>query len=444
MAIKVGMVSLGCPKNQIDAELLLAMIQDDGFELVGDVAMADIAVINTCGFIESAKQESIDEILELSLLKKEGRIKHMIVTGCLAERYRDEILSEIPEVDAVVGIGANRKITKVLRQVLAGKQQFLAAGPKEELPVDGKRVLTTLPYYAYLKIAEGCDNCCSYCAIPSIRGRFRSRDMEHILKEAESLAQDGVKELVVVAQDTSRYGEDLCGTSMLPKLLEELCKIDGFVWIRLLYCYPERITDELLDVIASQPKIANYIDIPIQHCDAQILRRMNRRGDEQWLLELVEKIRAKVPGIAVRTTLIAGFPGETLEQFESLVGFVKQARFDRLGCFAYSAEEGTPAASMDGQLEQEEKERRAELVMLEQMRIHDEKNQARIGSTMKVVVEGYDRLGEVYFGRSEYDAPDIDGKIFFTCSKKPTMGDFLDVLIEDVMDYDLIGSAVEQ
>ena len=444
MAIKVGMVSLGCPKNQIDAELLLALIQEDGFELVGDVAMADIALVNTCGFIESAKQESIDEILELSLLKKEGRIKHIIVTGCLAERYRDEILGEIPEVDAVVGIGANGKITKVLRQVLAGKRQFLAAGPKEELPVDGGRVLTTLPYYAYLKIAEGCDNCCSYCAIPSIRGRFRSRSMEHILKEAESLARDGVKELVVVAQDTSRYGEDLCGTSMLPELLTELCKIDGFVWIRLLYCYPERITDELLEVMASQPKIANYIDIPIQHCDAQVLRRMNRRGDENWLLELVEKIRAKVPGIAVRTTLIAGFPGETPEQFESLVNFVKKARFDRLGCFAYSAEEGTPAASMDGQLEQEEKERRAELVMLEQMRIHDEKNRERIGSTMKVVVEGYDRLSEVYFGRSEYDAPDIDGKIFFTCGKKPTMGDFLDVAIEDVMDYDLIGSAVEQ
>lgn len=444
MAIKVGMVSLGCPKNQIDAELLLALIKDDGFELVGDVAKADIALVNTCGFIESAKQESIDEILELSLLKKEGRIKHIVVTGCLAERYRDEILGEIPEVDAVVGIGANGKITKVLRQVLAGKHSFLAAGPKEDLPVDGERVLTTLPYYAYLKIAEGCDNCCSYCAIPSIRGRFRSRSMEQILKEAESLARDGIKELVLVAQDTSRYGEDLCGKSMLPELLNQLCKIDGFVWIRLLYCYPERITDELLEVISSQPKIAKYIDIPIQHCDAQILKRMNRRGDEEWLLALIKRIREKVPGIAVRTTLIAGFPGETQQQFDSLIDFVKKARFDRLGCFAYSAEEGTAAASMDGQLEEEEKERRAELVMLEQMRIHDEKNQAKVGTTVKVVVEGYDRLGEVYFGRSEYDAPDIDGKIFFTCGKRPTMGDFLEVAIEDVMDYDLIGSAVEK
>ena len=442
MAVKVGIVSLGCPKNQVDAEQLFGRLNQAGYELVGDAALADVAIINTCGFIESAKQESIDEILSFCTLKGEGQIKHVIITGCLAERYREEVLKEIPEADAVVGIGCNGDICKVVERVLAG-EQFTCTAEKTALPLEGERVLTTLPYYAYLKVAEGCSNCCTYCAIPSIRGPFRSRRMEDVIKEAESLARDGIKELVVVAQDTTRYGEDLYGASALPELLRRLCRIDGFEWVRLLYCYPERITDELLDVIASEPKAAKYLDIPIQHADADVLKAMNRTGDFDWLLSLVKRIREKVPGITLRTTLIAGFPGETEQQFETLVEFVKQAKFERLGCFAYSQEENTPAGRMPNQLSEEVKERRAELVMLEQMRIHDAYNAAKVGQKLRVVTEGYDRYGEIYFGRSEADAPDIDGKVFFSSGEKHAMGDFVMVEVDDVMDYDLIGHVVE-
>lgn len=442
MAVKVGIVSLGCPKNQVDAEQLFGRLKQAGYELVGDAALADVAIINTCGFIESAKQESIDEILSFCTLKGEGQIKHVIITGCLAERYREEVLKEIPEADAVVGIGCNGDICKVVERVLAG-EQFTCTAEKTALPLEGERVLTTLPYYAYLKVAEGCSNCCTYCAIPSIRGPFRSRRMEDVIKEAESLARDGIKELVVVAQDTTRYGEDLYGASALPELLRRLCRIDGFEWVRLLYCYPERITDELLDVIASEPKAAKYLDIPIQHADADVLKAMNRTGDFDWLLSLVKRIREKVPGITLRTTLIAGFPGETEQQFETLVEFVKQAKFERLGCFAYSQEENTPAGRMPNQLSEEVKERRAELVMLEQMRIHDAYNAAKVGRKLRVVTEGYDRYGEIYFGRSEADAPDIDGKVFFSSGEKHAMGDFVMVEVDDVMDYDLIGHVVE-
>lgn len=442
MAVKVGIVSLGCPKNQVDAEQLFGRLNQAGYELVGDAALADVAIINTCGFIESAKQESIDEILSFCTLKGEGQIKHVIITGCLAERYREEVLKEIPEADAVVGIGCNGDICKVVERVLAG-EQFTCTAEKTALPLEGERVLTTLPYYAYLKVAEGCSNCCTYCAIPSIRGPFRSRRMEDVIKEAESLARDGIKELVVVAQDTTRYGEDLYGASALPELLRRLCRIDGFEWVRLLYCYPERITDELLDVIASEPKAAKYLDIPIQHADADVLKAMNRTGDFDWLLSLVKRIREKVPGITLRTTLIAGFPGETEQQFETLVEFVKQAKFERLGCFAYSQEENTPAGRMPNQLSEEVKERRAELVMLEQMRIHDAYNAAKVGRKLRVVTEGYDRYGEIYFGRSEADAPDIDGKVFFSSGEKHAMGDFVMVEVDDVMDYDLIGHVVE-
>ncbi len=442
MAVKVGIVSLGCPKNQVDAEQLFGRLKQAGYELVGDAALADVAIINTCGFIESAKQESIDEILSFCTLKGEGQIKHVIITGCLAERYREEVLKEIPEADAVVGIGCNGDICKVVERVLAG-EQFTCTAEKTALPLEGERVLTTLPYYAYLKVAEGCSNCCTYCAIPSIRGPFRSRRMKDVIKEAESLARDGIKELVVVAQDTTRYGEDLYGASALPELLRRLCRIDGFEWVRLLYCYPERITDELLDVIASEPKAAKYLDIPIQHADADVLKAMNRTGNFDWLLSLVKRIREKVPGITLRTTLIAGFPGETEQQFETLVEFVKQAKFERLGCFAYSQEENTPAGRMPNQLSEEVKERRAELVMLEQMRIHDAYNAAKVGRKLRVVTEGYDRYGEIYFGRSEADAPDIDGKVFFSSGEKHAMGDFVMVEVDDVMDYDLIGHVVE-
>ena len=340
----------------------------------------------------------------------------MVVTGCLAERYRDEVAKEIPEADVILGLGSNKEIVSAIKRALSG-ERFTCYGEKNKLPMEGRRVLTTLPYYAYLKIAEGCDNCCSYCAIPMIRGRFRSRKMEDIIDEAKDLAARGVKELVVVAQDTTRYGEDLYEKQLLPKLLEELCKIDGFVWIRTLYCYPERITDELLDVIAREDKLAKYLDIPLQHCSKDVLKAMNRTGNRESLTALMQKIRQRIPGITLRTTLIAGFPGETEENFEELMEFVKEIRFERLGCFAYSAEEGTRAAAMKDQIPEEIKQQRADHIMEQQMFINEQNNQAEIGKTKRAVVEGYDKYGSVYFGRTEGDAPDIDGKIFFQFGK---------------------------
>lgn len=442
MPKKVGFVNLGCPKNQIDAEIMMKKLQNEGYILTSHTGFADVVIVNTCGFIESAKQESIDNILEFCHLKDEGQVSKIIVTGCLAERYREELIQEIPELDAVVGIGSNQDICNIVRQVVDGEkiEQF---GPKEALPLEGERYLTTLPYYAYIKIAEGCSNCCSYCAIPSIRGRFRSRKMEDIVEEAKRLAADGVKELIVVAQDTTRYGEDLYGHSALPELLRRLCRVEGLVWIRVLYCYPERITDELIDVFAEEDKMVKYIDIPMQHINGEVLRRMNRRGDRNSLESLIEKFRAKVPGITIRTTLIAGFPGETLEQFEELVQFVKDTRLERLGCFAYSQEEGTPAAEMDGQLDEEEKARRAEIVTEEQMNILLSLNEQMIGKTIQVIVEGYDRYAESFFGRGQADAPEINGKIFFSSTRKRKQGEFVRVLIDDMLDYDLIGHVIE-
>ncbi len=440
--VKVGMVSLGCPKNQVDAEILLALLKKGGYELTNDAGNADVVVINTCGFIESAKQESIDNILEFCELKKEGKLKCVVVTGCLAERYRDEIAKEIPEADVVLGIGSNQEIVSAIERALNG-EKVTCYGRKTELPLEGERILSTLPYYAYLKIAEGCSNCCTYCAIPMIRGKFRSRTIESVLQEARELAARGVKELVVVAQDTTRYGEDLYGESKLSELLEELCKIDGFVWIRTLYCYPERITDRLLDVLAKEEKLVKYLDIPIQHCSGTVLQAMNRSGDRKSLTALMKKIREKVPGITLRTTLIAGFPGETKADFAELMDFVHEVEFERLGCFAYSAEEGTKAAEMEDQIPEKTKQRRADHIMEQQMFINEKKNRAQLGKVKKTIVEGYDKYGGVYFGRTESDAPDIDGKIFFHSDSKLQMGDFVNVLIEDVLDYDLIGTVTE-
>ncbi len=443
MSVRVGMVSLGCPKNQVDAEMLLYLLRQDGYELEPDPGLADVVVVNTCGFIESAKQESIENILEFCQLKKEGRIKCVVATGCLAERYREELVKEIPELDVVLGIGSNEQIAAAIKQALSGHKSVLFDAKKEDLPLNGGRVLSTLPFFAYLKIAEGCDNCCSYCAIPSIRGRFRSREMADILAEANWLAGRGVTELVVVAQDTTRYGEDLPGGESLAKLLKELCKIDGFRWIRVLYCYPERITDELLETIASEEKLVKYLDIPLQHANGRILKAMHRHGDRQTLTALLTKIRQKVPGIILRTTLIAGFPGETEQEFEELCEFVGDIRFERLGCFAYSQEEGTPAARMEGQLSEEEKIHRAELVMEQQMFIMSDFNESQVGKTLTTVVEGYDRYAEAFFGRTAMDAPDIDGKVFFTSKKPLKIGQYVGVRIDEVLDYDLTGEAVK-
>ena len=440
--VKVGMVSLGCPKNQVDAEILLALLKKGGYELTNDAGNADVVVVNTCGFIESAKQESIENILEFCQLKTEGQIKCVVVTGCLAERYRDELVKEIPEADVVLGIGSNTEIVSAIEKALQG-EKVASYGTKTALPLEGERVLSTLPYYAYLKIAEGCSNCCTYCAIPMIRGKFRSRTIESVVEEAKELARRGVKELVVVAQDTTRYGEDLYGEPRLAELLTELCKIEGFVWIRTLYCYPERISDKLLDVLATEGKLAKYLDIQLQHCSGRVLQDMNRAGDRANLTALMKKIRAKIPGITLRTTLIAGFPGETEDDFTELMEFVHEVEFERLGCFAYSAEEGTKAASMENQVPEQIKQQRANHIMEQQMFINEKKNRAEIGKSKKTIVEGYDKYAGVYFGRTEADAPDIDGKIFFRSDKKLTMGEFVDVLVEEALDYDLIGTVTE-
>ncbi len=441
MPKKIGMISLGCPKNQVDAELMLAKLAENGYEITNEVDGADAVIVNTCGFIEEAKQEAIENILDMAQLKKEGIIGKIIVTGCLAERYREEVLQEIPEIDAVAGLGANGDICSVCARVLSG-EKVESFGEKTCLPMSGERLLTTPPWFAYLKIAEGCSNHCTYCAIPSIRGEFRSRPPEDILAEAKHLAEMGVKELVVVAQDTTRYGEDLYGKSALPALLKALAKMEGFEWIRVLYCYPERITDELLDVIAENDNIANYLDIPIQHADAAVLKAMNRKGDSESLLRLIEKIRARIPDVVLRTTLITGFPGETEDAFRTLCDFVKTAQFDRLGCFAYSAEEGTPAAEFPNQIEDDVKRERGETVMEMQYRIFDARNRRNIGKVFKTVVEGYDPYTDSYFGRTYRDAPEIDGQIKFTCGYELHEGEFVEVEVFDVLDYDLIGEVI--
>ena len=441
MAQKVGMVSLGCPKNQIDAEIMLAALKNAGFEIVPQESLAEVIIINTCGFIEDAKTEAIENILDVAQYKQgENPLKAIIVTGCLAERYRDDITEQIPEVDCVVGLGSNKDIVQIVKDAFAGKFSN-SYGEKDDLPLCGERLLTTLPFTAYIKISEGCDNCCTYCAIPSIRGKNRSRAIEDILAEAEKLVAGGVRELVVVAQDPTRYGEDLYGKCELPLLLKKLCEIKELHWVRTLYTYPERITDELLEVIASEDKICKYLDIPIQHANGEILRKMNRSGDFESLLKLIEKIRAKIPSISLRTSLITGFPGETEEQFAELCEFVLKARFDKLGCFAFSPEEDTPAAGFENQIDEQTRVDRAEIIMNDQLRIVLEKNNQKIGQCFEVLIEGWDDYIKCYFGRTAFDAPEIDSKVFFMASKPLEIGSFVNVTINDLLDYDLLGEA---
>ena len=439
---KVCMVSLGCPKNQVDAEMMLSLLEKGGLEICSAEAEADAIIVNTCGFIEPAKAEAIENILEASQYKKEGRCKALIVTGCLAERYRDDVTEEIPETDVCVGIGANKDIAEIVINAIEGKKQN-RYGAKEELDLNGDRILGGPPYTAYLKIADGCDNCCTYCAIPKIRGRMRSRRIEDCVKEAEDLARRGVKELIVVAQDTTAYGEDIYGESKLPELLSRLCEIDGIHWIRTLYTYPERITEGLLDVISRNDKIVKYLDIPLQHVNGEILKRMNRRGDGKSIKELIKKIRGKIPGITLRTTFITGFPGETEEQFCELAEFVKEARFERLGCFPYSAEEETLAAGFDGQIDEQTKNDRMENIMELQMTIAAEKNSEKAGSVTEVLIEGWDDYIKCYYGRTPADAPEIDGKIFFMSTRPLKIGEFVKVRINDCIDYDLLGELEE-
>lgn len=442
MAVKVGMVSLGCSKNQVDAERLLALALENGYEISADPAQCDVVIINTCGFIEDAKRESIENILEFCQLKEQGIVKVVVVTGCLAERYREELAAEIPEADVILGIGRNTDLAAAVQKALEG-QRVVEFAPKANLPLDGDRVLTTAPYSAYLKIAEGCDNRCSYCAIPLIRGGFRSRRMEDIVAEAEDLAANGAKELNLIAQDTTRYGEDLYGEYKLAELLRRLCQIDGLHWIRILYGYPDRVTDELLEVMATEEKVVKYIDLPLQHANGRVLKAMNRKGDCQSLSALMERIRQKVPGVVLRTTFIAGFPGETEEEFAQLCQFVKETKFERLGCFAYSVEEDTPAAEMENQLDDEVKRHRADLIMEQQMDIAFAWGKSMAGKTLEVLVEGYDLEQQMYVGRSYMDAPDIDTKTSFLSQNQWNPGDFVQVEIVDSVGYDLIGREVE-
>lgn len=438
---KISMVSLGCPKNQVDAEQMLYSLKQAGYEIGVPEAEADAIIINTCGFIEDAKSEAIENILEAAQYKKDGKCKAVIVTGCLAERYKDDVTEEIPEADVCVGIGSNGNIAEIVKNAIEGNAQN-SYGAKENLDLNAKRILGGWPYTAYLKVADGCDNCCTYCAIPKIRGRMRSRKIEDCVAEARELAQRGVRELIVVAQDTTAYGADLYGQSKLCDLLSELCKIDGIEWIRTLYTYPERITDDFLRLLANESKLVKYLDIPIQHANGEILKRMNRRGDKDSLMALINKIRATVPGVTLRTTLITGFPGETEEQYEELHNFVRESKFDRLGCFTYSAEEGTIAAELPDQIDQQIKQDRAEHIMETQLDIAAACNEAKIGTVQKVLIEGWDDYIKCYYGRSEADAPEIDGKVFFMAKEQLLIGDFVDVQINDILEYDLLGEQI--
>lgn len=437
MAEKIGMVSLGCAKNQVDAERLMALLRDAGYEICADASQCDVVIVNTCGFIEDAKKESIENILDFCAMKENG-LKGVIVTGCLSERYRGQVAEEIPEVDAVIGIGRNGDIVSAVRQVLAG-QKVQAYGEKKELSLEGDRVLSGPPYSAYLKVAEGCDNRCSYCAIPLIRGAFRSRPMENVIEEARTLAGRGVTELNVVAQDTTRYGEDLYGRLALPELLTELCRIDGLKWVRVLYCYPDRVTDALLDVMAREDKIVKYMDIPLQHADGRILSLMNRRGDRETLAALMEKVRARVPGVVLRTTMITGFPTETEADFESLCAFARETRFERLGCFAYSTEEDTPAAQME-QVDPEVREHRAQVLMQVQAEIMGRLQAETVGKRLEVLVEGREK--GYWYGRSYMDAPDIDTKVIFKDHRRRVPGEYVLVEITGGDGYDLEGRAI--
>ena len=436
----VGMISLGCPKNQVDAELMLDKLARAGFAISGDIEGCDAVIVNTCGFIEAAKVEAIENILDMAEYKKSGDIQKLIVTGCLSERYQYDIRKEMPEVDAVVGIGENANIVQIVDEVLGG-DLVEAFADKELLPLTGGRILTTPDYWAYLKIGDGCSNNCAFCAIPEIRGKFRSRSIEDIVDEAKTLASQGVKEVVLISQDTSLYGRDLSKENKLPELLTAISEVEGIEWIRFLYCYPERIGDELLDVMATNPKVCHYLDIPLQHADKSVLRGMHRPGDRETFEALIRKIREKVPDMVIRTTVMTGFPGETDEQFEELAEFVKAMRFDNLGCFAFSPEEGTVAAEREDQLDEEVKVHRQDLIMQLQHDIVLENNKKFLGKTLKVLVDGYNSYDDTYVGRFYGQVPDIDGTVLLTSPRELTPGEFVEVSILGFDEYDLTGKA---
>lgn len=436
---KVGMISLGCPKNQVDGEVMLDKLNNNGFEIVQNIEDADIMIINTCGFIEDAKTEAIETILEVAEYKKANLISAIVVTGCLAERYQEEILNEMPEVDAVIGIGANSDIVKVCQKAMIGVKTSNYPD-KCYLPLDDERLVSTPSHWAYLKLSDGCDNRCSYCAIPGIRGKYRERTIESILDEANKLASNGVKELILIAQDTTKYGYSIYGEYKLAHLLKELCKIESIEWIRIFYCYPDRVTDELIDVIASEEKVCSYIDMPLQHCNKDILRSMNRFGSYDELKDLLNKMKSKIPNLSLRTTLMVGFPGETEENFEELCKFVKDIKFDKMGCFAFSPEEDTPAYDFENQIDDDVKNKRAEVLMDIQYTITEEANKNRVGNVYKVIIDEKD--DEKYIGRSYLDSPEIDSGIIFTSENDLKVGTFVNVKITDFDGYDLLGEEI--
>lgn len=437
--MKILFISLGCDKNLVDTEVMLGLLASRGYEMTDDEQEADIIVINTCCFIHDAKEESIQNILEMAELKKEGKVKALIVTGCLAERYKDEILEEIPEVDEVLGTTAYDKILDAVDAALEGNQEVILSDI-DALPLpETKRLVTTGGHFAYLKIAEGCDKHCTYCIIPKVRGNYRSVPMERLVNEARELAEQGVKELILVAQETTLYGKDLYGEKSLHKLVRELCNISGIRWIRILYCYPEEITDELIQVMKEEPKVCHYLDLPIQHANDTILKRMGRRTTKQELVHIVEKLRSEIPDICLRTTLITGFPGETAEQHEELMQFVDEMEFDRLGVFTYSPEEDTPAAGMPEQIEEEVKEDRQAEIMELQQEIAFDKAEDMIGREVLVMIEGKVADENAYVGRTYRDAPNVDGLIFINTDEELLSGDFARVKVTGALDYDLIG-----
>ena len=441
--LKIALESLGCSKNLMDAEIMTGILKEKGYEFVEEFAEANIIIVNTCGFIRDAKQESIDTIVELSQLKEFGKLKYLIVTGCLAQRYADELLEEIPEIDAIVGTGNFMNISEIIDRLESEKNVTEIGNIEFAFDETLPRYVSTPEHMAYLKIGEGCSNHCTYCIIPKLRGKYRSRKIEDIVEEAKSLASEGVKELVVIAQDTTRYGEDLYGEAKLAELLEELAGIEGIKWIRIMYSYPESITEKLIDVIAAHDNICSYFDMPIQHASNRVLKRMNRRTSKEDIRNKVEMIRSKIPDAVIRTTVIVGFPGETEEDLEELIEFMKEIKFDRLGAFAYSREEDTPADRMDGHMDEEIKEERRDRVMMVQQAISEEINQKREDKVFEVLIEEEAEEG-VYVGRTQGDAEEIDSVVYVNSDEELEIGSFVNVYITEAMEYDLIGDVVDE
>ena len=450
--MKIGFVSLGCPKNQLDTEVMLHEVSEAGYEITPEETEADIIIINTCAFIESAKKESIESILDIAWLKSHHTLKGIIVTGCLAERYREQILEELPEVDALLGVGSIHNIVEAIQAVekqskrknIPASEKYCSFEDKNTVRLGGDRVLTTPDYAAYLKIAEGCDNRCTYCAIPSIRGRFRSRPMEDVIAEAKDMDALGIKELTLVAQDTTRYGKDLYGRYALAELIHKITEETNIPWIRVLYCYPDKITDELVEEFKTNPRLLKYIDLPLQHISDRMLKAMNRHGNGQTIREVLKKLRT-VEGMVIRTTFIVGFPGETEEDFNELADFITEQRFEHAGVFTYSREEGTPAYDFADQIDEQVKQDRMDILMRTQMNINTTRNEGRIGSVITVLCEAYDPVNECYYGRSSEDAPDIDGKVFFRYNSEERImpGSMVKVKVREVVDYDVYGFAMK-